>query len=156
VELTKDHPILSFPEVYALKTLKGKEETICYSTEYGWSRSAGLDSILDVLHSEHISLALGAFGVDNIIVFGTVYGKKPRFYVRDVTFNGNFLAVPHAKNVAAYLKLPFVTHKKMSTKSLRLIKKYAPVELRPLDEFVMENGERLLVRYEKETYDTTK
>jgi len=37
-----------------------------------------------------------------------------------------------------------------------LIKKYAPVELRPLDEFVMENGERLLVRYEKETYDTTK
>jgi len=144
--LTKDHPIFTFAEVYALKQLDGQKGTITLD-EIGVSFSREvIDSSFDEIAIERITDWLPLFGVPRITIFGVVHGKKKRFTVYDVKFIDDHLAVPHAANVAAYLKVPFVPFKKMKP-TMSKIRKYKPVELRPFDEFVMENGERLIARY---------
>jgi hypothetical protein len=144
--IPKDHPIFTFAEVYALKQLDGQKGTITYDESGVKFSNEVIDSSLDEADIDRITDWLPLFGVPRVTVFGVVHGKKKRFMVYDVKFIDDYLAVPHAANVAEYLKVPFVPHKKMKPTMTR-IRKYKPVELRPFDEFVMENGERLIARY---------
>lgn len=142
MELTKDSPIMQFEEVYALKLEEG--ETVFMRYDEGTLITPPFE---DPDRGEWLRDAITAFGVPHILIHMLV--TKKRFIVTDVRFNDNYLAVPHAAAVAAYLKLPFLRHKKMKTSSIRKIRKYSPVELRPLDEFVLENGERLVCQYDR-------
>lgn len=141
MELTKDSPILQFDEVYALKLEEGLTAIITYDN------GTFLMPEFDEDRKEWLKEAISAFGVPKISIYLTA--TLARWIVTDVKFNDDYLAVPFASNFAAALKFPFLRHKKIKTNSIRRIKKYSPVELRPLDEFVLENGERLIYRYDR-------
>lgn len=148
MELTKDSSIMQFEEVYALKLEAGNPVYINYSD----GSFLDIPIFEDADREQWLEDAITAFGVQNILISMVV--TKKRLVVTDVKFNGNYLAVPQAAVVAAYLKLPFLRHKKIKTNSLRKIRKYSPVELRPLDEFVLETGERLICRYVRKKKET--
>lgn len=190
--------ILRLDEVYALEKVHGT------SAHIGWSRLSGEsldplrtheltfysggekhDKFEALFDTGFLADALASFGLDEIIINGEAYGgkcqgmsktygKDLKFVVFDVRFNGNWLSVPRAEQVATMLKLEFVHYVKISTKledldrerdadSIQAIRngmgeghKREGIVLRPLEELVDEFGNRMIAKYKRAEFMETK
>lgn len=184
--LYKEQTILQLDEVYALEKVHGTSAHIRFKdgqiTFFSGEQPAVFKALFD---EEFLTTALASFGVDEIIVNGEfyagkcqgmskTYGKDPKFVVFDVRFNGSWLTVPRAEQVAAMLKLEFVHYVKISTKledidrerdadSVQAIRngmgeghKREGVVLRPCEELYDERGSRLIAKHKRSEFIETK
>ena len=184
--LYKNQTVLQLEELYALEKIHGTSAHIRFKagqvTFFSGEQPAVFKALFD---EEFLITALASFGVDEIIVNGEfyggktqgmskTYGKNPKFIVFDVRFNGSWLPVPRAEQVAVMLKMEFVNYIKISTKleeidrerdadSVQAVRngmgeghKREGVVLRPLEELFDERGNRLIAKHKRSEFIETK
>lgn len=185
--LYKDQTILELPEVYAMEKIHGTSAHIRFKDGEVTFFSGGEkhSNFIALFDAEFLKVALESFGVADITINGEAYGgkcqgmsktygKDLKFVVFDVRFNGAWLPVPAAEQVAKMLKLEFVHYVKISTKleeidrerdadSVQAIRngmgaghKREGVVLRPLEELTDERGNRLIAKHKRAEFTETK
>lgn len=185
--LYKNQTILQLDEVYALEKIHGTSAHIRYKDGNVTFFSGGEkhENFKALFVEEYLTTALASLGVDEIIINGEAYGGKQqgmsktygkdlKFIVFDVRFNGRWLAVPIAEQVATFLKLEFVHYVKISTKledidrerdadSVQAIRngmgeghKREGIVLRPCEELYDERGNRLIAKHKRKEFIETK
>lgn len=185
--LYKNQTILQLAEVYALEKLHGTSAHIKFKDGKITFFSGGekYENFKALFNEEFITVALASFGIADIVVNGEVigakcqgmsktYGNELKFIVFDVRFNGNWLPVLAAEQVATFLKLEFVHYVKISTKleeidrerdadSVQAIRngmgeghKREGVVLRPCEELFDERGNRLIAKHKRSEFIETK
>ena len=185
--LYKDQKILMLDEVYAMEKIHGTSAHIRFKDGQISFFSGGEkhESFKSLFNEEFLKIALDSFGIAEIIINGEAYGgkcqgmsktygKELKFIVFDVRFNGQWLPVPAAEQVAKMLKLEFVHYVKITTKlseidrerdadSVQAIRngmgeghKREGVVLRPLEELVDDRGNRLIVKHKRAEFIETK
>lgn len=184
--LYKNQTVLQLEELYALEKVHGTSAHVRFKdgkvTFFSGEQPAVFKALFD---EEFLTTAMASFGIDEIIVNGEfyggkcqgmskVYGKNPKFVVFDVRFNGNWLTVPRAEQVATMLKMEFVHYVKVSNKleeidrerdadSVQAIRngmgeghKREGVVLRPTEELFDERGNRLIAKHKRPEFMETK
>lgn len=184
--LYKNQTVLQLEEIYALEKIHGTSAHIGFKdgqvTFFSGEQPAVFKALFD---EEFLTTALASFGVDQVVVNGEfyggkcqgmskTYGKDPKFVVFDVRFNGSWLPVPRAEQVAAMLKMEFVHYVKISTKleeidrerdadSVQAVRngmgeghKREGVVLRPCEELFDERGSRLIAKHKRSEFIETK
>lgn len=185
--LYKNQTILGLDEVYAMEKIHGTSAHVRYKDGQVTFFSGGekYENFKALFDEEFLKVAFEALGVADITVNGEAYGGKQqgmrktygdnlKFIVFDVRFNGNWLTVLAAEQVARYLKMEFVHYVKISTKleeidrerdadSVQAIRngmgeghKREGVVLRPLEELVDEKGNRLIAKHKRSEFMETK
>lgn len=185
--LYKDQTVLKLDEIYALEKIHGTSAHIRYKDGQLTFFSGGEkhDTFKALFDAEFLQTALGSFGVDHITIYGEAYGGKCqgmsktygphlKFIVFDVQFNGQWLPVPAAQQVAMMLKLEFVDYTKIPAKleaidrerdrdSTQAVRNgmgeghiREGVVLRPLEELVDEYGNRIIVKHKRDEFRETK
>lgn len=185
--LYKNQKVLELKEVYAMEKIHGTSAHIFYQDGKLSFFSGGEkhENFVKIFDHDHLQRALDAFGLKKVVVNGEAYGgkqqgmsgtygKQLRFVVFDVRFNGKWLAVPDAENVAKYLKLDFVHYKKIPAKvedidkerdadSVQAVrngvgegKMREGVVLRPLDELIDERGNRIIAKHKRDEFKETR
>ncbi len=185
--LYKDQKILELDEVYALEKIHGTSAHIRFKDgEVGlFSGGEKHEKFKALFDEEFLKEALSAFGVKHIVVNGEAYGgkcqgmsetygKQLKFIVFDVRFNGDWIPVPRAAEVAKFLRLEFVAYRKIiatqydidqardedSVQAMRNGmgegKKREGIVLRPLEELVDDRGNRLIAKHKRAEFMETK
>lgn len=185
--LYKDQRILQLDECWATEKIHGTSGHVNYKDKQVTFFSGGEShtNFKALFNEEFLKIAFEAFGIDEIIVNGEVYGgkcqgmkatygDKLKFVVFDVRFNGNWLVVPAAEKVAKYLKMEFVPYVKITTKlseidrerdadSIQAIRngmgeghKREGVVLRPIEELVDDQNNRIIVKHKRPEFIETK
>lgn len=186
--LYKEQKILELEEVYALEKIHGTSSHIRFSKKDGLGFFSGgekHEKFKALFDEDTLKAALESFGLDNIVVNGEAYGDKCqgmretygnelKFIVFDVRFNGEWLTVPRAADVAKFLKLEFVHYNKIKTglndidaerdaDSIQAIrngvgkgKMREGIVLRPIEELIDERGNRIIVKHKRAEFSETK
>lgn len=185
--LYKDQKILMLDEVYALEKIHGTSAHVRYKAGELSFFSGGEkhSNFVALFNEEFLKVAFESLGLDEVIVYGEAYGGKQqgmrktygdqlKFVVFDVKFNGNWLTVPAAEQLAKFLKMEFVHYVKITTKlseidrerdadSVQAIRngmgeghKREGVVLRPLEELVDDKNNRLIVKHKRAEFIETK
>lgn len=195
--LYKEQAILECGTIYALEKIHGTSAHIHYektnpeSTDPKshqltfFSGGEKHDKFKALFDEKFLDFVLFSFGLDSITVYGEAYGGKCqgmkatygdelKFVVFDVRFNGKWLSVPEAENVAKLLKLEFVDYVKIkadiveidaqrdrdSTQAIRngvgAGKRREGVVLRPLEELFDERGNRIIAKHKNAEFCETR
>lgn len=185
--LYKNQTVLGLEEVYALEKIHGTSANVSFKNGKVVFFSGGekYENFKALFNEEFLNTAMASLGIDEIIVNGEAYGGKQqgmkktygpdlKFIVFDVRFNGVWLTVPAAKQVADFLKMEFVHYVQISTKleeidrerdadSVQAIRngmgeghKREGVVLRPCEELYDERGNRLIAKHKRAEFIETK
>ncbi|HDZ15181.1 hypothetical protein LCGC14_1225530 [marine sediment metagenome] len=187
LNLYKDQTILKFDEVYALEKLHGTSAHIGFESNKLSFFSGGekYENFKALFDEDHLRTAFSSFAVGRIKVYGEAiggkcqgmretYGNELKFIVFDVRFNGEWLVVPRAADVAKFLNLGFVSYEKITTRledidrardadSVQAVrngvgegKKREGIVLRPLEELVDAKGNRIIVKHKRAEFMETR
>lgn len=185
--LYKYTTILELPEVYALEKIHGTSAHISFKDDRVDFFSGGEkhETFKAMFDEEFLTSALSSFCIREIIVYGEAYGGKCqgmsktyggqlKFIVFDVKFNGDWLVVPAAEQVAKFLKLEFVDYVKIKTDlssidaerdrdSVQAVRNgmgagkiREGIVLRPLDELTDSRGNRIIAKHKRSEFMETK
>lgn len=185
--LYKNQTVLGLDELYAMEKIHGTSAHVKFKDGNVSFFSGGEkhSNFKALFNEEFLATALASLGVDEIIVNGEAYGgkcqgmsktygKDLKFIVFDVRFNGVWLTVPAAKQVADFLKMEFVHYVKVSNKleeidrerdadSVQAVRngmgeghKREGVVLRPTEELFDERGNRLIAKHKRSEFMETK
>lgn len=185
--LYKEQKILELDFVYALEKIHGTSAHIRFKDgEVGFfSGGEKHEKFKALFDEEFLQEALPSFGIGHIVVNGEAYGGKCqgmretygnelKFIVFDVRFNGEWLVVPRAADVAKFLNLGFVSYEKITTRledidrardadSIQAVrngvgegKKREGIVLRPLEELVDAKGNRIIVKHKRAEFMETR
>lgn len=185
--LYKNQTILECGEVYALEKIHGTSAHIRFKAGELAFFSGGekYENFVTLFDAKFLKTAMESFGLDEVIVYGEAYGGKQqgmrntygddlKFVVFDVKFNGNWLTVPAAEQVAKFLKLEFVDYVQIKTdlvlldaerdrSSVQAIrngmgdgKVREGIVLRPLEELTDLRGNRIIAKHKTAKFCETR
>lgn len=185
--LYKNQTVLEVGELYALEKIHGTSAHVRYKAGELQFFSGGEkhSNFVALFDQDFLKIAFESLGLDEIIVYGEAYGGKQqgmkktygdqlKFVVFDVKFNGNWLTVPAAEQVAKFLKMEFVHYVKIEAKlseidrerdadSVQAIRngmgeghKREGVVLRPLEELVDDRNNRIIAKHKRAEFIETK
>lgn len=185
--LYKNPTILECGEVYALEKIHGTSAHIRFKAGKLSFFSGGekYEAFVTLFDAAFLTKALESFGIDEVIVYGEAYGGKQqgmrhtygdelKFVVFDVKFNGNWLPVPAAAQVAKFLKLEFVDYVQIKADLAEIdLQRDRPsvqaarngvegdkvregIVLRPLEELIDERGNRIIAKHKTAGFCETK
>lgn len=185
--LYKNQTVLELGELYALEKIHGTSAHVRYKAGELQFFSGGEkhSNFVALFDQDFLKVAFESLGLDEIIVYGEAYGGKQqgmkktygdqlKFVVFDVKFNGNWLTVPAAEQVAKFLKMEFVHYVKIEAKlseidrerdadSVQAIRngmgeghKREGVVLRPIEELLDDRNNRIIAKHKRSEFIETK
>jgi len=184
--LYKSRDILLFKECYAMEKIHGTSAHVGWNGKlYFFSGGESYDMFVGLFDKNSLIRNFESLGHGKCIIYGeayggkcqgmrNTYGDKLRFVAFEVMIGDNFLCVPAAEAIVKSFGLDFVPYEKIectidnlnlwrdmpSQQSMKngIIgeRKREGIVVRPIKEFVKNNGQRVIAKHKSDEFAETK